>query len=338
MLEPTALFQWEPHVDQRTLRADSMVVTLGSFMDAGHTQRLVDDQLLQQLPNRLVGTFDADQVIDYAGHRPTITFDRNRYTDYQAPQIALHLVTDRDGRDFLLLTGPEPSLQWERMASAVTYVIEQLGVQRTVLVQTMPAPAPHTRPVVVTRYANDSSLVETPAALGTFQLSAPFSGVLTLRLGEAGHRVLGLLAHVPHYLVDTDYPPAAAAMISALRDATALALPTDGLDLASAVVRQQIDAQVSANPELTEMVSTLETAFDEFTERMRVVPPTEQQLPSADEIGAQFEDFLAGLTGSEPGGRVAPDDSATPDDSPPSTEQHGPGTPGDPDAPPPTAV
>ena len=329
MLEPTALFQWEPHVDQRTMRADSLVVTLGSFMDAGHTQRLVDDQLLQQLPNRLVGTFDADQVIDYAGHRPVITFDQNRYTDYQPPRIALHLVTDRDGRDFLLLTGPEPSLQWERMAAAVKYVIEQLGVQRTVLVQTMPAPAPHTRPVVVTRYANDSSLIETPPVLGTFQLSAPFSGVLTLRLGEAGHQVLGLLAHVPHYLVDTDYPPAAAAMISALREATSLALPADGFDLASAVVRQQIDAQVSANPELTEMISTLETAFDEFTQRMRVVPPTEQQLPSADEIGAQFEDFLAGLTGEQPDDPAASDDPGTPDD---------PRADDDPGAPPPTAV
>ena len=308
MLEPTALFRWEPHIDQRTVRADSLVVTLGSFMDAGHTQQQVDDQLLQHLPNRLVGTFDADQVIDYAGHRPVITFDRNRYSDYQAPQIALHLVTDRDDRDFLLLTGPEPSLQWERMAAAVKYVIEQLDVRRTVLVQTMPAPAPHTRPVVVTRYANDSSLIETPPVLGTFSLSAPFSGVLTLRLGEAGHHVLGLLAHVPHYLVDADYPPAAAAVISALREATSLALPADGFDLASAVVRRQIDAQVAASPELAEMISSLEQAFDEFTERMRIVSPSEQQLPSADEIGAQFEDFLAGLTGEGP----EPDEPETP--------------------------
>ncbi|NLE17674.1 MAG: PAC2 family protein, partial [Propioniciclava sp.] len=67
MLDPTSLFTWEPHVDQRTLRTPTMVVTLGSYVDAGHTQRQLDRQLLEQLPNRVLGRFDADQVLDYAG-------------------------------------------------------------------------------------------------------------------------------------------------------------------------------------------------------------------------------------------------------------------------------
>ncbi|MDN5570659.1 MAG: PAC2 family protein [Propionibacteriaceae bacterium] len=300
MLDPTTLFSWEPHVDQRTVHADTMIVTLGSYVDAGHTQRQTDEQLLQHLPNRLLGTFDADQLIDHTVRRPTITFDRNHFTDYAPHRIALHLVTDTDGRDFLLLNGPEPSLQWERMAAAVNHLAGQLDVQQTVLVQTMPAPAPHTRPVVVTPYASDPTLVSTEPVLGTFTLSAAFPGVLTLRMGEAGHPVLGLLAHVPHYISDHDFPPATSAMIEALRDATALRLPTDGLDLASTMVRQQIDAQVSQSEELTAMVEAMERQFDEFTEKMRIVPPTEQQLPSAEEIGAKFEDFLANLGDADP--------------------------------------
>ena len=35
MLDPTALFAWEDHVDQRTVSAPTMVVTLGSYVDAG---------------------------------------------------------------------------------------------------------------------------------------------------------------------------------------------------------------------------------------------------------------------------------------------------------------
>lgn len=305
MLDPTALFSWAPHIDQRSVHADNLVVTLGSYADAGHTQRQVDDQLLQHLPNRLLGTFDADQLIDYTANRPTVTFDKNHFTDYYAPQLALHQVTDTDGRDFLLLNGPEPALQWERLAATVTHLIEQLAVERAVLVQTMPAPAPHTRPVVVSRYASDPSLVSDSPVLGTFSFRASFNALLMTRLGEAGTPAYGLLAHVPHYIAETDFPPAASAMLSALQDTTDLRLPFDGLETAAALVRKAIDSQVDGNEEFSTTLRSLEEQFDRFTEATGIVPPSEQQLPNAEEIGAQFEDFLANLTN--------PDDA---DDSP----------------------
>lgn len=296
MLDPTSLFTWEPRVDQRTLRADTLVVTLGSYVDAGHTQRLLDAQLIEQLPNRVVGRFDADQLLDYAGRRPTITFDRDHFSEYRKPEVNLHLMTDHDGTDFFLLNGPEPALQWERMAASVNHVIEQLGVKQTVLVQSMPAPAPHTRPVAVTRFASDPELVADEApVLGTFQLSASFTGVLTVRLGEAGHPALGLVAHVPHYIADNDYPAAAGAIMAALRDTTQLAVPVDGFDLGAGIVRAQIDNQVAESEELTQMVGALERGYDQFAEERHLRNVENAQLPSADEIGQKFEEFLADL-------------------------------------------
>lgn len=295
MLDPTTLFSWAPHVDQRSVHADTLLVTLGSYADAGHTQRQLDDQLLHQLPNRLLGTFDADQLVDYTSNRPSLTFDRNHFTDYSGPQIALHLVTDTDGRDFLLLNGPEPALQWERMTAGVNHLINQLSVSQTVLVQTMPSPAPHTRPVVVSRYASDPELVKDSPGLGTFNLRASFTGVLMFRLGETDHPVYGLLAHVPHYLGETDFPPAASAMLSAIQDTTDLRLPFDGLETASALVRRAIDTQVEGNEELGTLIGALEEQFDQYAETVGFMPPSGQQLPDADEIGARFEDFLANL-------------------------------------------
>lgn len=303
MLDPIALFQWEPHIDQRSLRADTLVVTLGSYVDAGHTQRVIDAHLLEHLPNRVIGRFDADQVLDYAGRRPPITFDRDHFADYTKPEINLHLVSDRDGRDFLLLNGPEPALQWERMADSIRHVAQQLDVKRTLLVQSMPAPTPHTRPVAVTRYASDPDLVaDQVPVLGTFQLSASFTGVLTVRLGEAGLPALGLVAHVPHYIAENDYPAAAHALVKALRETAHLALPTDGFALAEAAVRTQIDAQVRGNEELEGMIEALERAHDQFMAEHELRTEASGQLPSADEIGQQFERFLAGLSDDERGG------------------------------------
>jgi len=303
VLDPTSLFTWEPHVDQRTLRAGTLVVTLGSYVDAGHTQRLLDAHLLEHLPNRVLGRFDADQLLDYAGRRPLITFDRDHFSEYRRPEINLRLVTDRDGTDFLLLDGPEPALQWERMAASVRYVVEQLGVERTILLQSMPAPTPHTRPVAVTRFASDPALVadEVPM-LGTFQLSASFTGVLALRLGEAGHEALGLVAHVPHYIADNDYPAAAGALVSALRDVSRLAVPVDEFDVSAGIVRAQIDSQVAQSEELQEMVGALERGYDQFSEEHHLRNVEHSQLPSADEIGEKFEQFLADLGDGQPEG------------------------------------
>lgn len=296
MLDPVSLFSWEPHIDQRRLRADTLVVTLGSFADAGHSQRLLNAHLLNQLPNRVVGRFDADQVVDYAGRRPLIVFDGDHYADYAQPGIDLHMVTDRDGKDFLLLTGPEPSLQWERMAASIAYVIEQTGVERVILAHAIPAGVPHTRRTSLTHYASDPSLLgEDRSPLGSFTMSASFSGVLTLRLGEAGHPVVGTVALVPHYIADSDYPDAARTLVEGVRDAGRLALPTEGFELPSAALHAQLEQHRAGNEDFAAHVAALEEAYDEARRDGSLSDAESASLPSADEIGAQVEEFLAGL-------------------------------------------
>lgn len=296
MLEPTSLFTWDAFVDQRTVRAGTLVVTLGSFADIGHMQRIVDTHILDTLPNRLLGRFDMDQLHDYAGRRPMILFDRDHFEQFRAPEITLHKVTDAAGTDFLLLRGPEPSLQWERMAAAVAHLVGQLDVERTVLIQSMPSPTPHTRPVAVSRFASASGLLPgNQPFLGTFQVSSSFNALLTVRLGESGHDAIGLLAHVPTYLADSDFPAASIAVLDALRASAGLDVPPGELVLASAGAMGAIDAQVKESEELTEMVEALEEQYDAFAEGRNRLERAEADLPSADELGAAAESFLRGL-------------------------------------------
>ncbi|MBK8462774.1 MAG: PAC2 family protein [Nigerium sp.] len=301
MLDPVSLFSWEPHVDQRRLRVDTLVVTLGSFSDAGHGQRLLNAHLLNYLPNRVVGRFDADQVVDYAGRRPLIVFDGDHYADYAKPGIDLHLVTDRDGKQFLLLTGPEPSLQWERMAASIAHVIEQTGVVRTILAHAIPAGVPHTRRTPLTRYASDPALLgDHRSPLGSFTMSASFGGVLALRLGEAGHPVVGTVALVPHYTADSDYPDAARTLVEGVRDAGGLALPTEGFELPSVALHAQLEQHRANNDDFAAHVAALEEAYDDARQDGSLTDAESATLPSADEIGAQVEEFLAGLRDGRP--------------------------------------
>ncbi|MFV0428506.1 MAG: PAC2 family protein [Arachnia sp.] len=300
MLDPTTLFSWAPDVDPQTVHADTLVVTLGSYGDTGQTQRQIDDQLREHLPTKLLGSFDADQLIDYTAHRPSITFERDHFSHYSPPRIAVHQLTDPAGRSFITLSGPEPAMQWERLAASVTQLVDQLEVRRTIFVQTMPTPAPHTRPVFISRFASDPSLLHEEPVMGTFTLPASFNGLLMLRLGQANHDAIGLLAHIPHYIAETEFPPAAAAILTAIQDATTLELPFDGLESKSARTLASVDRQVADNDELAGAIHTLEERYDQFVGRLPLLGHG-AAIPDADELGAQFEQFLASLEDNEGG-------------------------------------
>jgi len=302
MQDPTTLFTYSSSLDQRTVRAETMLVTLGNYVDAGHDQRIINEHLLNTLPNHELGRFDVDQLFDYAGHRPQIVFDKDRFTSFASPQIALHLISDADDVPFLLLSGPEPSLQWERMVGAIEHVIEEFDVRRTVLLQTFPAPAPHTRPVLITRFASDPDLIPINSGLPvTFQMSASFGGLLTLRLGERHHAVVGLAAHVPQYLAAMDYPDAALALLGVVREMTGLRLPEGDLPLRMASTRAQVDESVAASPELQQVIAQIEEHHDALVAE-RGLPINPESLPSGDQIAAELEDYLRGLDGG-PGGK-----------------------------------
>ncbi|MGY5764510.1 PAC2 family protein [Brachybacterium sp. DNPG3] len=290
-MDPTTLFSYERHVDSRALRGRTLLVTLGAFSDAGAAQGIVDDHLLNSLPSRVVGRVDMDQVYDYAGRRPEVTLSLDHFDEYEAPEILLHEVTDPDGEAFFLLTGPEPSFQWERMASALRIVVEQLGVERTLLLQSFPAPVPHTREMPVTRFAGDPDSIEVRRTMpGSFRLRAPFTALLTLRLAESGHEVVGLVAHVPQYLHEIPYPDAAIALLRAVGQEKGPQIPFDALEAQAVPVRESVAAQVEDAPQLQEMLAGLESRYDRM-----LIEGGGLEVPRADDIAAEVEQFLAGL-------------------------------------------
>jgi PAC2 family len=304
-LDPTTLFSYERHVDSRSLRGRTLLITLGAFSDAGTAQDLIDDHLLNTLPNRVVGRLDMDQVYDYAGRRPEVTLELDHFDDYQKPEILLHEITDPEGEPFFLLTGPEPSFQWERVANAVRIVVDQLGIERTLMLQGFPAPVPHTRELPVTRFAGDPESIAVRRTMpGTFRLRAPFTALLTLRLADAGHEVVGLVAHVPQYLHEMSYPDAAIALLTAIGQEKGPHIPADALEAQAGPVREAVAAQIESQPQLQEMVSGLEQRYDRM-----ITSGVGAEVPTADDIAAEVEQYLAGFSDEQADG---PDDEAAP--------------------------
>src|SRR4051794_3880769 len=101
---------------------------LDGFVDAGPARQLGRDHLLAAYSSRTVATFDTDVLHDYRARRPAMLFVENHWESYDAPRLELRQLTAPDGAGFLLLSGPEPDVLWERFSAAVLMQVETLGV------------------------------------------------------------------------------------------------------------------------------------------------------------------------------------------------------------------
>ena len=298
MLDPHELYELTDELPE--LGQPVLIQALTGFVDAGNATRLAREQLLTSLDAQVVARFDVDQVFDYRSRRPVMTFVEDHWESYDAPALELHLLRDDDETPFLLLTGPEPDLQWERFVAAVAGLSARLDVRLTVGLNSIPMAVPHTRPSGVTAHATRKDLIAGHEPwLQKVQVPAGVGHLLEYRLGEQGRDALGFAAHVPHYVAQAEYPAAAEALLSAVSRSTGLLLPVEDLRTAAEAVRVEIDRQVTQTEEAATLVQALEEQYDAFArgrgEKSLLAGET-GPLPTADELGAELERFLAEQT------------------------------------------
>ncbi len=274
-----------------------LVHALTGFVDAGQAGNLAVAHLLANLEHRVVATFDIDQLLDYRSRRPAMIFDGDRWASYEQPDLVLYEVQDCAGTAFLLLTGPEPDLHWERFAGAVRELVERFAVALTVGLGAVPMAVPHTRPVTVTAHATRRELTSGYQRwFNTMQIPGHAGALVELRLGEAGHDAMGFIVHVPHYLARMEYPESARGLLEHLVRCSGLNLPVEALRPAAQRVLAEVSEQVARSPESMSVVASLEAQFDATTGEsdQRSLPPVDAQLlPTGDEIAAELEQFLA---------------------------------------------
>jgi len=206
-MKPESLY--EIVTDDVDLDAPVLVHALSGFLDAGAARQLAVGHLLATQESRTVASFDLDAIYDYRARRPRMVFDTDHYASIEFPELLLTEVTDRRGTGFLLLHGPEPDFAWQTFGAAVVQIVERFGVRRSIGLNAIPWPAPHTRPVGVTSHATDPSLVSgRPTFIGAIEVPGHLAGGLELALGAAGHEAMGFAVHVPHYLTQVEFPRA----------------------------------------------------------------------------------------------------------------------------------
>src|SRR5262249_45796737 len=180
------------------------------------------------------------------GHSPPpMTYDKDHWESYEAPEIAIHQVRDSTGKAFLMLTGPEPDHEWERFTSAVAAVSSRLGAELVLGFHGIPMGVPHTRPPRGTAHGPPPELAGGSGPIvARLQVPGSAASLLELRLGEETRAAGGFAVHVPHYLAQAAYPTAAIALLECVVRATGLALPDEALRDAAQRTNEEIARQV----------------------------------------------------------------------------------------------
>ncbi|MBD5788111.1 PAC2 family protein [Cellulosimicrobium terreum] len=307
MLDPRGIYEVDEAVVARLLPSPAepgtgpvLLHAVAGFVDAGKAGELAVEHLLGSGEVTRVATFDADQLLDYRSKRASMTFSTDHWSDYDEPHLVIDRIEDADGTGFLLLHGTEPDTQWERVAAAVRQVVERLGVSLTVGFHGIPMGIPHTRPLSVTAHATRPELLGDHSSwFGTVKVPASLAALLELRLGRAGHDAVGYTVHVPHYLAQSSFPPAAVVALEQVQRLTGLDLGVDGLAAAAQEATQEVERQVGESEDVAAVVRALEEQYDAFARSVGRTSLLAESapIPTAEELGAEFERFLAQQSG-----------------------------------------
>ncbi|WP_353113540.1 PAC2 family protein [Microbacterium sp.] len=282
-----------------------LVILLTGFTDAGNAVSGLIEHLEATVSPEPVVVFDNDVLLDYRARRPVISFDQDHLTEFRPARLELSLAHDALGQAFLLLSGYEPDFAWNAFSDAVLDLATEYEVSGVSWVHSIAMPVPHTRPIGTTVSGNRRDLIVAHSVWRPrTQVPSTAGHLLEYRFAQHGSRVAGFVLLVPHYLADTEFPDAVLVAADRLMTATGLVLRMDDVQERREEYTARVDEQVEGNDELTQMVHTLERRYDAY---MAGRDPEdadeggfdERDLPSADEIAAELERYLASRPSGE---------------------------------------
>jgi PAC2 family len=266
-------------VDTPDLIEPVVVAAFDGWIDAGSAATTAASALL--LNETIVATFEDDRLFDYRARRPTLDIIDGRPTDLTWPAMTLRH-SRLDGRDILVLTGPEPDYRWRELTEDLVALARRLGVVEWISLGAIPATVPHTRDVPILGTQSAPGLLRADVQAGPdglLRVPAAAISVFELSVAQAGIPSLGYYAQIPHY-VSGRYPTAALELLRTVSRHIGIRPREDELAEEAVQLRAQLDRAATADDTTRQYIERLESMVDE------------SRLPSGGELISEIEQFL----------------------------------------------
>ena len=281
--------------DVPALEDPVLVVMMTGWIDASGAAAAAMVTLDKETSATSLVAFDDDTYIDYRARRPTMELRDGVSTRLQWAKPELKVGRDANGRDVLLLTGPEPDMAWHRFASTVADLAERLTVTKMAALGAYPFAAPHTRaPHVSVTSPSAAIIAELPFRTSSVDVPAGMAAALEHSVWERGIPALGIWSQVPHYVATMSYPAASVALLEGLDTATGIAVDAADLRREAVLQRERLDQLVAGNEEHEAMIAQFERLYDASEQPGITSAPADGglELRSGDELAGEIERFL----------------------------------------------
>lgn len=265
-----------------------MICAFQGWNDAGDSASSAVAFLASALNARRFARMDSQEFYDFQANRPCIRLSEGSAEEIMWPTVEVfEAFAPRAPRDLVLVQGVEPSMRWRAFSAHLVDLAEALGVQVIVSLGALLGDVAHSRPVTMTGYASDPSLVErlgiTPS---NYEGPTGIVGVLHSTCVEAGLPSASLWAGVPHYVAAAANPKAALALVRRVEGLVGVSVDVSDLELASADYERQVGIAVQSDPDIQAFVERLEQEADSEAE---LAP---KEVPDGDTLAREFQRFL----------------------------------------------
>lgn len=271
--------------DLGTLERPVMLVGLEGWFDVASAATHAVEAFIDDAAALIVGEIDPDPFYDFTQQRPLVSVDDGvRTISWPANDVVVQ--RNAGHRDLVALIGVEPHMYWSTYVEAIATIATQLGCEAVVTVGSSAEAIPHTRRPPVTGSTSNADLARRLGLVApSYEGITGIAGVLQAALESRGIPAVSLRVGIPHYLMNAEHPQATAALSRHLSHV--LDVPTR-IDFSD-----QIDSWRDVHDEITQSddqlrmyVRMLEAEFDRRAEAA---------IPTADDLAAEFEDFLDDL-------------------------------------------
>lgn len=277
------------------LRSPIVVMAFAGWSDTGTVTIDAAQHLIDEFDGEMFLSVDAEEYFVFTETRPTVRLNEEGIRELEWPRNEAYAVRlEGQDHDMIVVAGIEPNLRWRTFSERLATEIANFKPSLVCTLVARPAATPHTRPVPVTGSSADPRLAA-KYNLGRSMYQGPTGilGVLHDELRKQGTPLISLAAGVPHYLNTDENPPATIALLRALQGITGVSIPLGELPEEDTQFQARVAEASQDDEQISSYVTSLEEHYSESGEQPPVVEEG-SELPSADDILRDVEDFLRG--------------------------------------------
>lgn len=281
------------------LRSPVVILAFTGWSDTGTVTTDAARRLIDAYNGQRFLTVDPEDYYVFSETRPTVRLDPSGIRELHWPKNEAYWARlPMADHDLIVVTGAEPNLRWRTFSQRLSEAIMASLPSLVCTLVARPAATPHTRPTPVSGSAADPALAA-KYGLGRSLYQGPTGvlGVIHDVLRTNGAQLISLAASVPHYLNIDENPGATMALLEALRPMTGVVPDLSELETERERFVERVEEASRGDDQIGAYVRTLEEHYGEPDEE-EDVGEGGGELPSADDILRDVEDFLRGSSDS----------------------------------------